>query len=79
MNSNEFVEKSEKLIKVLWKFEKKLLLSLKNLFVSGASYLFALWIYLWIYDNYGFERTLIAIGVGFIIFSLRERVANGNK
>lgn len=79
MNSDELIEKLEKTKSILWKFEKRLLLSMKNLFVSLISYLFALWVYLWIYDNYGWERTLIAIGVGFIVFSLRERVGNNGR
>jgi hypothetical protein len=79
MNGDELIEKLEKTKSVLWKFEKRLLVSMKNLFVSLISYLFALWIYFWIYDNHGWERTLIAIGVGFIVFSLRERVSNNGQ
>ena len=44
------------------------------LFKAVAWYLFTLWVYLGIYDSFGWERTLIALGVGFIVFSLRNNV-----
>jgi len=74
MDAEEWVIKLEKYKGHLWKFEKKLLKALGSLAGGIISYLLALWVYLWIYDVYGWERTLIAIGVGFIVFSLRERV-----
>jgi len=76
MNSDEFIEKAEKLKNVFWKMEKKILRSLLALVGSFISYGIALYIYLWVYDVYGWERTLICIGVGFIVFSLRGKVKN---
>ena len=76
MNSDEFLEKAEKLKSIMWKMEKKILRSLTSLFGSFISYGIALYVYLWVYDVYGWERTLIAIGVGFIVFSLRSKVSN---
>ena len=74
MNSDEFLEKAEKLKSRMWKMEKKLLRVLGSLAVSFVSYGIALFVYLWVYDVYGWERTLICIGVGFIVFSLRGKV-----
>jgi len=76
MNSDEFLEKAELIKNKLWKVEKKLIRALTSLAGSFISYGIALYVYLWVYDNYGWERTLIAIGVGFIVFSLRSRVNN---
>jgi len=76
MNSDEFLEKAEKLKSRLWKVEKKLLRAFSSLATSFISYGIALYVYLWVYDVYGWERTLIAIGVGFIVFSLRSKVNN---
>lgn len=76
MDAEEWIEKLEGYKKYLWRFEKKLLRTLGSLATGIISYLIALWIYLWIYDVYGWERTLIAIGVGFIVFTMKERVRN---
>lgn len=76
MDSDEFIEKAEKLKSQFWNMEKKILRSLGSLFASFISYGIALYIYLWVYDVYGWERTLICIGVGFIVFSLRSKVNN---
>jgi len=76
MDWDKIVADLEKFQAKGWAFEKKLFGSLKSLFIGAVEYLIALYIYLWIYDVYGWERTLIALGVGFIVFSLRERVKN---
>ena len=76
MNSDEFIETAEKLKLRLWEFDKKIFRSLLALSGSFISYGIMLWIYLYVYDLYGWERTLIALGVGVIAFSLRGKVKN---
>lgn len=72
-------ERIKKLQNQIWKFEKRLIKMLFVLFTNAISYLIALWVYLWIYDVYGWERTLIALGVGVIIFNLRSNVSHAGK
>ena len=76
MNSNEFIEVAEKYQDQFKKLFFKMLRINASLFTSMVSYGIALYIYLWVYDVYGWERTLICIGVGFIVFNLRSKVQN---
>ena len=76
VNSDEFIEKLEKTKSKLWEFDKKIFRFLLALSGSFISYGIMLWIYLYVYDVYGWHRTLIAIGVGVIAFSLRGKVKN---
>ena len=76
MNSDEFIEKAEKYQAFFKKLFFKMLRINASLFASMVAYGIALFVYLWVYDVYGWERTLICIGVGFIVFSLRSKVKN---
>lgn len=79
MNSDDFIEKAEKVKAKMWKVERKLLKAISTLFTNMISYLIAIWIYWWVYDNYGFEKTIIMVGVGFIVFSLRQKVSASTR
>ena len=73
MDSDKLVKTMEHTQKKLIRAEKKLLKINMSLISSIIQYLIALWIYLGIYDHFVWHRCLIAIGVGFIVFSLRSR------
>ena len=64
----------EKIQSELIKQEKKLLSILWSLAKNIVAYLFTLWIYLGIYDALGWERTLIALGVGVILFGIKNNL-----
>ena len=58
--------------KKLWVQEKKLLIFFKMLFFSILKYMFMAWIYLGVYAMFGWERTLIVMFVGIMIFNLNS-------
>ena len=64
----------EKIQSELMKREKQLIGFLWVLFKNIVAYLFTLWIYLGIYDAFGWERTLIALGVGVILFGIKNNI-----
>ena len=76
MNSDQFIEVAEQYQEKFKKLFFKMLRINATLFSSMIQYMIALYIYLWVYDVYGWERTLICIGVGFIVFSLRSKVSD---
>jgi len=76
MNSDQFIEVAEQYQEKFKKLFFKMLRINVSLFSSMIQYMIALYIYLWVYDVYGWERTLICIGVGFIVFSLRSKVSD---
>lgn len=75
----KLVADMEKTKNKLWKIEKKFLGFFKGLIVAGAEYAFMAWIFLWIYDTYGWEKTVITLAIGVILFGLRQRLDGGMK
>lgn len=60
------IEIYKKLLKKLWGFGSVFV-------INVIIYMVVLWIYLSIYDNYGWERTVISLAVGVIVFSIKKK------
>lgn len=76
---DKLINNLEKTKNNLWKVEKKILGFLKNILVAGLEFAFMTWVFLWVYDTFGWQKTLMTLGIGVIIFGLRNRIDGGMK
>ena len=78
MNDKDWVDLANKLDaykSFMWGYQKRLIVTFWSLFKAVLQYSFMLWIYLWVFDEFGIERTAIALAVGVILFGIRGKIA----
>jgi membrane protease YdiL (CAAX protease family) len=73
MNLLELIVVLETVRKKLVEFEKKLITISFTLALAVLQYAFLAWIFLGIYHAYGRDYVFIALGVGVILFGLKQR------
>jgi membrane protease YdiL (CAAX protease family) len=79
MNLLELMDVLEIVQKKLIEFEKKLATVLFTLALAVLQYAFLAWIFLGIYHMYGRDYVFIALGVGVILFGLKQRTDGALK